>query len=112
MNCETTERNGTFATAEPGGRSFLLGGFGVIVSNDAVDGFSIMPWVVLSGLVGMIVGRRHHATRIADADALHDLQAARAKASEAALEREAQGLTAQRTQSGRNSTAGDGAPKR
>lgn len=59
----------------------------------------------------MIVGRRHHATRIADADALQDLQAAKAKVADASLDRGEQRATAQLAQSGRDRAAGDDSPK-
>lgn len=68
---------------------FYLGCLAAFVSTAAADGFTSTPWVILGGLVSMIAGRRQHARRIAQADALADEQVARAEAEEAAMAREA-----------------------
>lgn len=68
---------------------FLIGCLAAFVSVSSADSFSTTPWLILGGLVGMIVGRRQHARRVAEADAVEDLQAARAEAAEDAMAREA-----------------------
>lgn len=86
---------------------FLFGCFGAFVSTVAADGVTMSPWLIVGGLIGMIAGRRQHARRIAQADALADEQAARAEAAEAAMAREAKRAAEQRARAGQ----GDGQQK-
>lgn len=58
------------------------------------------------GLVGLIVGRWHHARRIAEADAFQDLQAAQAEAAETAMERDAKQAARRRAQPGQDDEGG------
>lgn len=68
---------------------FLLGCLAAFVSADTAEELSFTPWLILGGLVGLILRRRHHTRRIARADVFEDLQVARADAAKAAMEREA-----------------------
>lgn len=85
---------------------FYLGCLAVFVSTAAADGFTSTPWVILGGLVGMIAGRRKHARRVAEADALADKQAARAEAEEAAMAREARQAAELQAKRGQDDQAG------
>lgn len=79
---------------------FLVGCLAAFVSADTAEEVSVTPWLILGGLVGLIVGRRHHARRISQADAFEDLQAARAEAAEAAIAQEAKRAAERRARAG------------
>lgn len=57
---------------------FWLGCVGVVVSALHPKDWNGLPWLILGGLACMIFGRRHHAKRVGQADALADEQAAEA----------------------------------
>lgn len=64
---------------------FLIGCLAAFVSVSSADSFTTTPWLILGGLVGMIVGRRQQARRVAEADALEDEALARSQAAEAVM---------------------------
>ena len=75
---------------------FLLGCLGVGGSANNVDDSPVFPWLILAGLISMILWRRQHAQRVAQADALEDLEAAKAARAEATKETEANRTAEQR----------------
>lgn len=73
------------------------------------DGFSPEPWLVLSGLVGMILGRRRHHRDQAIKDAQEDAAERQRAADRAKLQLLARGT---KEAQGQGSPAGDDPPDR
>lgn len=85
---------------------FLIGCLAVFVSVSSADGFTTTPWLILGGLVGMIVGRRQHARRVAEVDALEDEKLAREQAAEAVKAWEAMQAAELQAKRGQDDQAG------